>query len=91
MGDPKAKARAADATVHLLLVSVAIVSLFPVAWMMLIALKPVTHSVTGWSALVSPALTLANVRRIFELIPFWQNAMNSAVSNAGRHGPCALF
>ena len=80
MGDPKAKARAADATVHLLLVSVAIVSLFPVAWMMLIALKPVTHSVTGWSALVSPALTLANVRRIFELIPFWQNAMNSAVS-----------
>jgi ABC-type sugar transport system, permease component len=80
MGNPKAKARAAHATVHLLLVAVAIVSLFPVIWMMLIALKPVTHSVTGWAALLDPAFTVSNFRRVFQLIPFWQNTMNSVIS-----------
>jgi len=91
MGNPKAKARAAHATVHLLLVAVAIVSLFPVIWMMLIALKPVTHSVTGWAALLDPAFTVSNFRRVFQLIPFWQNTMNSVISTLAGTALALLF
>ena len=80
MANPKAKANAATATVHLLLVAVSIASIFPVGWMMLIALKPITQTVTGWSALVNPRLTFENIARIFELVPVAQNTWNSLVS-----------
>lgn len=91
MASPKAKALASHATIHVLLIAVAIVSVFPVAWMMLIAFKPVTQSVTGWSALLNPQMTFDNIARIFELIPFAQNTWNSVVSTFVGTGLALFF
>lgn len=91
MISPKTKARTADATVHFLLVAVSFASVFPVAWMLLIALKPVTQPVTGWSVFVNLQPTLANVARVFELIPFWQNTWNSLVSTVVGSGLALFF
>lgn len=52
--------------------------LFPVAWMIIISFKQVGESITGFNALRIHTPTLANYKRLFELIPIWRNLYNSA-------------
>ena len=50
--------------------------LFPVAWMIIISFKQVGESITGFNALRIHTPTLANYKRLFELIPIWRNLYN---------------
>lgn len=63
--------------VHLFMIVVVIICLFPVVWMMIISFKTVGESITGFSALSIQSPTYANYERLYQLIPLWQNLWNS--------------
>ncbi|NLB90241.1 MAG: carbohydrate ABC transporter permease, partial [Clostridiales bacterium] len=63
--------------IYLLMIIIVVVCLFPVLWMAIISIKTVGESISGFNALTVKNPTLANYRRLFELIPFWQNLFNS--------------
>ncbi len=67
--------------VHALLLIIVVLCLFPVVWMSIISIKSVGESVTGFNALRIQAPTLANYRRLFELVPLWRNLFNSAFTS----------
>ncbi|WP_320129735.1 carbohydrate ABC transporter permease [uncultured Sphaerochaeta sp.] len=56
---------------------VVIVCLFPVLWMCIISIKTVGEKVSGFHALVIGNPTFENFRRLFDLIPIWNNLFNS--------------
>ena len=62
---------------HFLMIFIVVLCLFPVLWMCVISIKTVGESITGFNALKVITPTLANYRRLWELIPVWQNAFNS--------------
>src|SRR5690606_13713167 len=41
--------------------------------------------------LLDPAFTVSNFRRVFQLIPFWQNTMNSVISTLAGTALALLF
>ena len=63
--------------VHLIMAVIVVICLFPVLWMCIISVKTVGESITGFNALRVETPTLANYRRLFELIPLGQNLYNS--------------
>lgn len=75
--DYRTKRRAASLAVHLLLGLIVLVCLFPILWMCLIAFKDTQESLTGFHSLWVDNPTLDNFKRLFQLIPVWQNTFNS--------------
>jgi ABC-type glycerol-3-phosphate transport system permease component len=62
---------------HVFMVLVVLVCLFPVLWMCVISIKTVGEKVSGFNALVIRHPTLDNFKRLFQLIPVWNNLFNS--------------
>ena len=75
--DYRKKQRTASLAIHLLLGLIALVCLFPILWMSLIAFKDTKESLTGFRSLWVENPTLDNFKRLFQLIPVWQNTFNS--------------
>ena len=75
--DYRTKRRAASLAVHFLLGLIVLVCLFPILWMCLIAFKDTKESLTGFHSLWVDNPTLDNFKRLFQLIPVWQNTFNS--------------
>lgn len=73
----KSKKAALRVLVYLLMAVIVVVCLFPVLWMCVISIKTVGESISGFNALTVTTPTLANYKRLFELIPLWQNLYNS--------------
>lgn len=63
--------------VYAVLLVIVFVCLFPVLWMCMISFKTVGESISGFNALKIEMPTLANYKRLFQLIPIWQNLYNS--------------
>lgn len=73
----KTKKRLTGIAVHLIMAVIVVICLFPVLWMCIISVKTVGESITGFNALRIETPTLANYKRLFELIPLGQNLYNS--------------
>ena len=76
----KTKKRLTGIAIHLIMAVIVVVCLFPVLWMCIISIKTVGESITGFNALRIETPTLANYKRLFELIPLGQNLYNSLFS-----------
>lgn len=63
--------------IHIFMVVVVLVCLFPVIWMMIISFKTVGESVSGFNSLAIQKPTFANYERLYQLIPLFQNLYNS--------------
>ena len=63
--------------VYGVLVFITIICLFPIVWMCLISIKSASESITGFNSLMVSNPTMANFKRLFEMIPVGQNAFNS--------------
>lgn len=62
---------------YVILITIVVVCLFPVLWMCIISFKTVGESITGFNALKIENPTLANYKRLWQLIPLIQNLGNS--------------
>lgn len=62
---------------YALMAIIVLICLFPIAWMSIISLKPVGERISGFDALKIGSPTLANYKRLFELIPLGQQVGNS--------------
>lgn len=71
------KISAASVALHLVMILVSFICLFPVAWMCLISLKPATESIVGLNSVWVSNPTLDNFRFLFNMIPVFQNFFNS--------------
>ena len=76
----KTKKRLTGIAIHLIMAVIVVICLFPVLWMCIISVKTVGESITGFNALRIETPTLANYKRLFELIPLGQNLYNSLFS-----------
>lgn len=56
---------------------ITLICLFPIVWMCMISIKSTSESITGFHSIIVEQPTLANFRRLFEMIPVWQNTFNS--------------
>ncbi|HEC62257.1 MAG TPA: carbohydrate ABC transporter permease [bacterium] len=65
--------------VYLILIAVCIVAVFPIFWMITVALKPVGESFGTLRTLLPKAPILDNFVRVSEVIPLWRNFMNSVI------------
>ena len=63
--------------VYAVLLVIVFICLFPVLWMCIISFKTVGEIISGFNALRIDTPTLANYKRLFQLIPIWQNLYNS--------------
>lgn len=63
--------------IHLFMLVIVALCLFPVVWMMIISFKTVGESISGFNALSVQQPTFANYERLYELIPLMQNLYNS--------------
>lgn len=78
-----------------LIALVCLICLFPIIWIVLISLKPVTESMMGLSAIIPRGLTLDNYKRVVELIPnlpinFFNNVFVSLVGTVTTLFFCSL-
>ena len=73
----KAKRRWDAVLVYGALTVISLICIFPIAWMCLISLKPATESISGFHSIIVQDPTLANFKRLFEMIPLGQNLFNS--------------
>jgi multiple sugar transport system permease protein len=76
----KAKNRASSVLLQFILILISVVCLFPLVWMCLIALKPAEESLSGFHSILVLHPTVANFKRLFEMIPLAQNTFNSVFS-----------
>lgn len=63
--------------VHFIMILIVIVALFPVLWSCVISIKSVGEKISGFSALSISNPTLANYKRLFQLIPMKEQLFNS--------------
>ena len=63
--------------IHGMMLFLVLLCVFPILWMCLISFKTVGESISGFHSLRIETPTLANYRRLFDLIPLWQNLYNS--------------
>lgn len=63
--------------VHLLLILMVVIALLPVLWSCVISVKSVGEKISGFSALTIASPTLANYKRLFQLIPMKEQLFNS--------------
>ena len=62
---------------YALMAVILLISVFPIVWMSIISFKPVGERISGFNALKIASPTLANYKRLFELIPIGQQIGNS--------------
>lgn len=63
--------------IHSAMIIVVVICLFPVVWSCIISIKSIGEKISGFSALKIDTPTLANYKRLFEIIPIWQQLWNS--------------
>lgn len=63
--------------VHIIMILIVVVALFPVLWSCVISIKSVGEKISGFSALTISQPTLDNYKRLFQLIPIKQQLFNS--------------
>lgn len=63
--------------VHTMLVVIVFLAIFPVVWMLAVAVKPVTESLSGFRAMFTLQPTINNFKGVIRIIPIGQNMMNS--------------
>lgn len=63
--------------VHLFLILMVVIALLPVLWSCVISVKSVGEKISGFSALTIASPTLANYKRLFQLIPMKEQLFNS--------------
>ena len=80
----RTKQRLWSAFLHLMMLMIVAVCLFPVLWSCVISIKSVGEKVSGFHALSITQPTLANYERLFELIPLWQHLGISVFTRARR-------
>jgi multiple sugar transport system permease protein len=73
----KNKKRLVSLGVHIALILISLVCVFPILWMCLISIKPTTESISGFHSIWVANPTLDNFRRLFSMIPVGQNTFNS--------------
>lgn len=66
-------------SVYLILMIVCLLAVFPIFWMVSMAIKPAAESFGTIRTLLPQAPTLENFRRVSELIPIWRNFLNSVI------------
>ena len=71
------KKNASTVLVYGVLIFITLICLFPIVWMCLISIKSTSESITGFNSLMVSNPTMANFKRLFEMIPVGQNAFNS--------------
>lgn len=62
---------------HAGIIVISFFCIFPIIWMCLIAVKPTTESLSGFHSIWVASPTLANFKRLFEVIPIAENMWNS--------------
>lgn len=62
---------------HTVMILIVLVCIFPILWMCMISLKSTSESISGFHSLWVAAPTFGNFKRLFEILPVWQNAWNS--------------
>lgn len=73
----KNKNRLESIGVHALLIVITLICILPIIWMCLISIKPTSESISGFHSIIVNSPTLANFKRLFEMIPVFQNTFNS--------------
>ena len=73
------KKNASTVLVYGVLIFITLICLFPIVWMCLISIKSASESITGFNSLMVSNPTMANFKRLFEMIPVGQNAFNSVL------------
>ena len=73
----KMKKRVESTVLHMILILLVLVCVFPILWMCIISIKDPAESISGFHSLWVSSPTLGNFRRLFEMIPIWQNTFNS--------------
>ncbi len=68
-----------------------LLALYPFIFMLIIALKPTTESVTGLNALYFSSPTLQNFVRVNQLLPLVRNALNSVVVSVAGASTTVFF
>lgn len=73
----KTKKRLSSVLLHLVLLVIVMLCIFPILWMCLISIKDPSESISGFQSLWVSNPTLANFEKLFTMIPIFQNAWNS--------------
>ena len=73
----KTKQKCNTLLVYSVLIIISFICIFPIVWMCLISLKSATESISGFQSIWVNEPTLANFKRLFEMIPLAQNLFNS--------------
>lgn len=68
--------------VNVAMAAAVIAALLPVLWMVLIALRPITERISGFSPVTDPATTWANFPAVADSMPLWSSFGNSVFTTA---------
>lgn len=71
------KKKVMSVALHIIMILIAFVCIFPIIWMCLIALKPSTETLSGFHSIWVSNPTFDNFKRLFEMIPVAENTWNS--------------
>lgn len=75
--DYRKKQRGMSVLLHMAILVIAFICIFPIVWMCLIAVKPTTESLSGFHSIWVDNPTLDNFKRLFQMLPLAQNMWNS--------------
>lgn len=64
---------------YLILALACVLAVFPMFWMVTMAIKPTNESFDTLATMLPRKPTLANFHRVTELIPLWRNFLNSVI------------
>lgn len=78
----KGKKKLSFLMLHIILIIIVFISVFPILWMCLISFKPASESISGFRSLWVEHATLDNYKKLFNTIPIFQNAFNSVFTTA---------
>lgn len=73
----KSKQGISSFALHFTLIVISLICILPILWMCLIAIKPVSESITGFMSIRVSNPTWDNFRKLFTMIPVFQNLFNS--------------
>lgn len=62
---------------HALMILITLICILPIIWMCMIAMKPASESISGFHSILVQNPTMANFKRLFEMIPVLRNTFNS--------------
>ncbi len=71
------KQRVSSIILHVLIIVIAFICIFPIVWMCLISFKPAAESLSGFHSIWVTNPTFENFKKLFEMIPLAENMWNS--------------